>query len=63
LDPIAQDKGAVVLRRPNVDETRIGQKDVHGTAITKLSMMPEGLLDPMQSQQVSGLFVFLKSLR
>ena len=60
---VSEDKDAIVLRRPNVDDTRIAQKDVKKAAFTKSSMMPEGLLDPLQPEQVADLFAYLKTLK
>ena len=60
---VSQDKDAIILRRPNVEDTRIAQADVRRAAFTKKSMMPEGLLDPMPPKDVSDLFAYLKTLR
>jgi putative membrane-bound dehydrogenase-like protein len=60
---VSEDREAIVLRRPNMNDTRIAQKDVRKATFTKSSMMPEGLLDAMQPEQVSDLFSFLKTLR
>jgi putative heme-binding domain-containing protein len=60
---VSEDKDAIVLRRPNMNDTRIAQKDVRKAAFTRSSMMPEGLLDPLPPEQVSDLFAYLKTLR
>jgi putative membrane-bound dehydrogenase-like protein len=60
---ISQDKEAIVLRRPNVEDTRISQRDIRKARFAKTSMMPDGLLDALEPQQVSDLFAFLKTLR
>lgn len=60
---VSEDKDAIVLRRPNLDDTRIAQKDVRKAAFTKSSMMPEGLLDALKPEDVSDLFAYLKTLK
>ena len=60
---VSEDKDAIVLRRPNMADTRIAQKDVRKAAFTKSSMMPEGLLDSLPPGQVSDLFAYLKTLK
>ena len=52
-----------MLRRQSVADTRIAQKDVRKAGFTKMSMMPEGLLDALPPQDVSSLFAYLKTLR
>jgi putative membrane-bound dehydrogenase-like protein len=60
---VSEDKDAIVLRRQNVEDTRIPQSTVKRAAFTKSSMMPEGLLDGLPPEQVSDLFAYLKSLK
>jgi putative heme-binding domain-containing protein len=60
---VSEDRDAILLRRPNMNDTRIAQKDVRKAGFTRSSMMPEGLLDPMPPDQVSDLFAYLKTLR
>jgi putative heme-binding domain-containing protein len=60
---VSQDRDAIILRRPNVEDARIPQRDVRKAGFTKSSMMPEGLLDPLQPGDVSDLFAYLKSLK
>ncbi len=60
---VSEDKDAIVLRRPNMADTRIAQKDVRKAAFTKSSVMPEGLLDSLPPEQVSDLFAYLKTLK
>ena len=60
---VSEDKDAIVLRRPNMNDTRIAQKEVRKASFTKSSMMPEGLIDALQPEQVSDLFAYLKTLR
>ncbi|HWN94633.1 MAG TPA: LamG-like jellyroll fold domain-containing protein, partial [Methylomirabilota bacterium] len=60
---VSQDKEAIVLRRPNVDDTRIAIKDVRRAEFTNHSMMPEGLLEALPPEQVTDLFAYLKTLK
>ena len=60
---VSEDKDAIVLRRQNVEDTRIPQSTVKRAAFTRTSMMPDGLLDALQPQEVSDLFAYLKTLR
>jgi putative heme-binding domain-containing protein len=60
---ISEDKDAIVLRRANLEDTRIAQKDVKRAAFTRSSMMPDGLLDALPPEQVSDLFAYLKTLK
>ena len=60
---VSEDKDAIVLRRPNMDDTRIPQSNVRKAGFTKASMMPEGLLDPLKPEEVSDLFAYLKTLK
>jgi putative heme-binding domain-containing protein len=60
---VSEDAEAIVLRRPNVDDVRIAQKDIRKAGFTKLSMMPEGLLEGLKAEEVSDLFAYLKTLK
>ncbi len=60
---VSEDKDAIVLRRPNMEDTRIPQSTVKRAAFTKSSIMPEGLLDALPPEQVSDLFAYLKTLK
>jgi putative membrane-bound dehydrogenase-like protein len=60
---VSEDKDAIVLRRQNMEDTRIPQSNVRKAGFTKSSMMPEGLLDGLPPEQVSDLFAYLKSLK
>jgi putative heme-binding domain-containing protein len=60
---VSEDKESIVLRRPNMADTRIAQREVRKAAFTKSSVMPEGLLDALPPEQVSDLFGYLKTLK
>ncbi len=60
---VSQTAEAILLRRPNIADTRIAQADVRKASFTKKSMMPDGLLDTLPPEQVTDLFAFLKTLK
>ncbi len=60
---VSEDKDAIVLRRQNAEDTRIPQNAVRRAGFTKMSMMPEGLLEALASQDISDLFAYLKTLK
>ncbi len=60
---VSEDKDAIVLRRQSMEDTRIPQSDVRKAAFTRVSMMPEGLLDALPPEEVSNLFAYLKTLK
>ncbi len=60
---VSQDKEAIVLRRQNTEDLRIPQHNVKRAAFTRMSMMPDGLLDAFQPSDVSDLFAYLKTLK
>lgn len=60
---VSEDATSIVLRQPNVPDQRIPRATVKRAAFLTTSIMPEGLLEGMQPEQVSDLFAYLKSLR
>jgi len=60
---VSQDKSAIVLRRQRAEDLRIPPESVKRAWFTKISMMPEGLLDAFQAKDVSDLFAYLKTLK
>jgi putative heme-binding domain-containing protein len=60
---VSQDDQAYVLRQQGSEDLRIPRAEVKRAAFTRLSMMPEGLLEPLPSEQVSDLFAYLKTLK
>ncbi len=60
---VSEDQDAIVLRRQNMEDTRIPQSNVKRAAFTKMSMMPDGLLDGLKPEDVSDLFAYLKTLK
>jgi putative heme-binding domain-containing protein len=60
---VSQDSDGIVLRRQNAEDLRVPQADVRRAGFTKLSMMPEGLLEAMQPADVADLFAYLRTLK
>ena len=60
---ISQDPSALVLRQPNAEDLRIPRDNVKRAAFTRLSVMPEGLLEGLKAEDVTDLFAYLKTLR
>jgi putative heme-binding domain-containing protein len=60
---LSQDKEVLLLRRPNSEDQRIAQAQVKRAAYTKMSLMPEGLLETLKPDDVTDLFAYLKTLR
>jgi putative heme-binding domain-containing protein len=60
---VSEDEDAFVLRRPNSQDLRVSRRDVLRSHYTKLSMMPEGLLETLKPEDVSDLFTYLKGLK
>jgi len=59
---VSRDADAIVVRQPDVADIRLAVKDVAEADYTGISVMPEGLLEAMQPDEVSDLFAYLKSL-
>ena len=60
---VSEDDRAVVIRAPGAEDRRIAKKDVERATFLRRSLMPEGLLDGMQPQDISDLFAYLKTLK
>ena len=60
---VSEDAEAIVLRRPKLDDIRLPQAAVRKASFIRMSMMPEGLLDPLQPGEVGDLFAYLMTLR
>jgi putative membrane-bound dehydrogenase-like protein len=60
---VSQDKDAMVVRRANVEDTRIASRDVRRAQFTNRSMMPEGLIEALPPEQVTDLFAYLMTLK
>lgn len=60
---VSEDKDAVVVRLPGSQDRRIAKAEIRATKFLRRSLMPEGLLDTMQPEQVSDLFAYFKTLK
>jgi putative heme-binding domain-containing protein len=60
---VSQDNDAIVLRRQNTEDLRIPRNSVKRASFTRMSMMPEGLLDGLKPEDVSNLFAYLRTLK
>jgi putative heme-binding domain-containing protein len=60
---ISQDTTSIVLRQPNTEDLRIPRGNVRRAAYSRLSVMPEGLLEGLKVEDVPDLFAYLKTLR
>ena len=60
---VSEDATAVVVRQPGVPDRRITKADIREAKYLRRSLMPEGLLDGFNAEQVRDLFAFLQSMR
>lgn len=60
---VSEDKQATIIRQPGLPDRRIDKKDIRSTKFIRRSLMPEGLLDTLQDQQVADLLAYLMTLK
>jgi len=60
---VSEDGDAVVLRQPDRNDFRVPRADILRAGYTATSVMPEGLLEALEPQQVVDLFAYLRSLK
>jgi putative heme-binding domain-containing protein len=60
---VSRDADAIVMRQPSMADIRIPAREVTEARFTGVSIMPEGLLEALQPQEVSDLFAYMLSLR
>ncbi len=60
---VSQDNEAIILRRQNTEDLRIPRSTVKRASFTRMSMMPEGLLDGLKPEDVANLFAYLRTLK
>ena len=58
-----RDASGVVLRQPNAEPLKIPASNIRRAGFQSISLMPEGLLEAMESKQVSDLFAYLRTLK
>jgi putative heme-binding domain-containing protein len=60
---VSEDKQATVIRQPGAPDRRLNKSDIRSTKFIRRSLMPEGLLDALQDQQVADLLAYLMTLK
>jgi len=60
---VSEDKQATVIRQPGAPDRRLNKSDIRSTKFIRRSLMPEGLLDALQEQQVADLLAYLMTLK
>jgi putative heme-binding domain-containing protein len=60
---VSEDKDALVVRQPGLQDRRIPKKEVRSTKYIRRSLMPEGLLDALNDEQVTDLMAYLMTLK
>lgn len=60
---VSEDKNATIIRQPGLPDRRLDKKDIRSTKFIRRSLMPEGLLDALQDQQVADLLAYLMTLK
>ncbi len=60
---VSEDKDAVVIRQAGLPDRRLPKADIRSTQFIRRSLMPEGLLDGLQDQQVADLLAYLMTLK
>lgn len=60
---VRQTDQSIVLRQPNSEDRTIPRVHVKRAAFTRMSMMPEGLIEGLKREEVSHLFAYLKTLK
>ena len=60
---VSEDKDAVVIRQAGLPDRRVPKADIRSTKFIRRSLMPEGLLDALQDQQVADLLAYLMTLK
>ena len=58
----AEDALSITLRREGREDLKLARNTIKSLRFEERSLMPEGLLDALQPQQVSDLFTYLRSL-
>jgi putative heme-binding domain-containing protein len=60
---VSQDDSAMTIRQPNSEDLRIPRDRVKRAGFTRVSIMPEGLLEGLKPEDAADLFAYLKALR
>ena len=59
---VSRDANAIVIRQPNTADIQIPTREVAQADSMSISIMPEGLLESLETNEVSDLFAYLTSL-
>jgi putative heme-binding domain-containing protein len=59
---VSRDANAIVIRQPNTADIQIPAREVAQADSMSISIMPEGLLESLEPNEVSDLFAYLTSL-
>lgn len=60
---VSEDKAAVIIRQPGLQDRRVDKKDIRSTKFIRRSLMPEGLLDALPDQSAADLLAYLMTLK
>jgi len=60
---VTEDAKAYVIRQPGSEEIRVPKANVRSARYLRRSLMPEGLMDAMNDQQVADLLAYLMTLK
>lgn len=60
---VSEDKDVTIIRQPGLPDRRLNKADIRSTKFIRRSLMPEGLLDALQDQQVADLLAYLMTLK
>ena len=58
---VSQDDKAITLRRSNVEDTRVPQDEIRRAGYLRSSLMPEGLLDTLNQDEILDMIAYLRS--
>jgi len=60
---VSENDSELLLRRPNMEDTKVPQANIKRAEFTQSSLMPEGLLEALKPEEVTDLFAYLKTLK
>jgi putative membrane-bound dehydrogenase-like protein len=60
---LSEDKEAIIIRQAGLPDQRLSKKEIKRTSYIRRSLMPEGLLDALNDEQLKDLLSYLMSLK
>ncbi len=60
---VSEDPQALIIRLPGSEDRRIPKSEIRAAKFIRRSLMPEGILEGLEPQQVSDLFAYLLTLK